>query len=130
VYALDTNTVVDFLRGAGRVTERLLGTPPAEVALPAVVLYELEVGIARAGDAERRREQLRELVARAALLPFGAREAAAAARLRTELESRGEPIGPLDTLIAGTAIACGAILVTRNTREFGRVLGLRIEDWY
>ena len=59
-----------------------------------------------------------------------AREAAAAARLRTELESRGQPIGPLDTLIAGTAIACGAILVTRNTREFGWVLGLRIEDWY
>jgi tRNA(fMet)-specific endonuclease VapC len=130
VYALDTNTVIDFFRGAGRVAERLLATPPGDVAIPAVVLYELEVGIARAANAERRREQLRELSARAALLPFRAPEAEASARLRTELERRGEPIGPLDTLIAGTALARGAILVTHNTREFGRVPGLRIEDWF
>jgi tRNA(fMet)-specific endonuclease VapC len=130
VYALDTNTVIDFFRSAGRVAERLLATPPGDVAIPAVVLYELEVGIARAANAERRREQLHELSARAALLPFGAPEAEASARLRTELERRGEPIGPIDTLIAGTALARGGILITHNTREFGRVPGLRIEDWY
>lgn len=130
MYALDTNTVVDFFRGAGRVAERLLATPPIEVAIPAIVLYELEVGIDRSGNVERRREQLRELVSRSALLPFGFREAAASARLRSELERRGEPIGPLDTLIAGTALAHGATLVTHNTREFGRVTGLSVEDWY
>jgi tRNA(fMet)-specific endonuclease VapC len=130
VYALDTNTVVDFFRGAGRVAERLLATPPIEVAIPSIVLYELEVGIARSGNVERRREQLRELVTRSALLTFGPREAEASARLRTELERRGEPIGPLDTLIAGTALARGAMLVTHNTREFGRVPGLQIVDWY
>lgn len=130
MYALDTNTLVDFFRGSGRVAERLLATPPNEIALPAVVLYELEVGVDRAGNVERRREQLHDLVALAATLPFGASEAETAARVRNELERRGEPIGPLDTLIAGTALAHGAILVTRNTREFGRVQGLRIEDWY
>ena len=35
-----------------------------------------------------------------------------------------------DTLIAGTVLAHGAILVTRNTREFGRVKRLRLENWY
>lgn len=130
MYALDTNTVVDFFRGTGRVADRLLATPPADVAIPSVVLYELEVGIERAANAERRRGQLHELTARAALLPFGAPEAEASTRLRTELERRGEPIGPLDTLIAGTALARGAILVTHNTREFGRVTGLRVQDWY
>jgi tRNA(fMet)-specific endonuclease VapC len=33
-------------------------------------------------------------------------------------------------LIAGTAKACNATLVTRNTREFKRVQGLVLEDWY
>lgn len=41
----------------------------------------------------------------------------------------GTPIGPSDTAIAGHAIAVGAVLVTNNTREFGRVPGLKLEDW-
>jgi predicted nucleic acid-binding protein len=39
------------------------------------------------------------------------------------------PIGPYDVLIAGQAVARNMILVTHNTEEFGRVPGLRIEDW-
>ena len=49
--------------------------------------------------------------------------------VRASLEQKGRPIGPLDTLIAAHALALDAILVTHNTREFGRVKGLRIEDW-
>ncbi|MCI0344149.1 MAG: VapC toxin family PIN domain ribonuclease, partial [Chloroflexi bacterium] len=39
------------------------------------------------------------------------------------------PIGPLDTLIAAHAQAINATLVTSNEREFGRVAGLRVENW-
>lgn len=64
------------------------------------------------------------------VLPFGPREARCAAGVRADLEEVGTPIGPIDTLIAGTALAHGAILVTRNVREFERVPGLRVEDWF
>lgn len=50
-------------------------------------------------------------------------------RLRWALERAGRPIGPLDTIIAAHSMALGAILVTNNAREFGRVNGLRCEDW-
>jgi tRNA(fMet)-specific endonuclease VapC len=63
-------------------------------------------------------------------LPFGAAEAHAAARIRLDLEKAGQPIGPMDLLIAATAVEQGAILVTHNAREFRRVRGLRAEDWY
>ena len=53
-----------------------------------------------------------------------------AAEIRHALERRGQGIGPLDTLIAATAIASNAMLVTRNVREFGRVPGLKLIDWY
>ena len=46
-----------------------------------------------------------------------------------ELETKGVVIGPIDLLIAGTAISRGAVLVTSNTREFSRVKGLRLSDW-
>ena len=51
-------------------------------------------------------------------------------RARARLEGLGTPIGPLDTLIAGTALAHRAVLVSRNIREFGRVAGLEVVDWY
>lgn len=39
-------------------------------------------------------------------------------------------IGPIDILIAGTALSHGATLVTHNTGEFERIEGLSLVDWY
>lgn len=112
------------------MAEHLLAVPPSRIGIPAVVLYELEVGLAKSPAGERRQEQLAALAAEAILLPFGGDEARAAARVRISLERIGQSIGPLDTLIAGTALAHGATLVTRNLGEFSRVDGLTVESWY
>ena len=64
------------------------------------------------------------------ILPFDLQATERAARLRLQLEAMGEKIGPLDTLIAGTALAHDAILVTHNFNEFSRVPGLQVEDWF
>jgi tRNA(fMet)-specific endonuclease VapC len=130
MYVLDTNTIIYFFRGDGRVAERLLATSPAHIAVPAVVVFELETGIAKSSDSAKRRGQLDQLLQVVAVLPFGVEEAKAAATLRAQLEMAGTPIGPMDTLIAGTAVAHRGVLVTRNVREFGRVAGLAVEDWY
>ena len=130
IFALDTNTLIYFFKGIGQVSERMLSTPPSDIAIPAVVLYELEVGIARSSSSDRRRAELDELTEVVNLLPFGRAEARAAAAVRADLERFGKPIGPLDTLIAGTALANRSILVTHNTGEFGRVPNLEIVDWY
>ena len=45
------------------------------------------------------------------------------------LRSKGTPLEDADILIAGIAIANDAVLVTRNTKHFARVEGLRLEDW-
>ncbi len=130
MYVLDTNSVVFFFKGEGRVGERLLETKPLDVALPAIVLYELEVGVLRSGAPGRRRQQLDTLLDATRVLPFGPSEARVAAQIRADLQRSGEGIGPLDTLIAATALAHRATLVTHNTREFRRVRGLGLEDWY
>lgn len=70
------------------------------------------------------------LLSRVAVLPFNAQEAEIAAKIRAQLELIGTPIGPYDMLIAGTTLSANAVLVTHNTKEFSRVEGLRIEDWF
>jgi tRNA(fMet)-specific endonuclease VapC len=62
-------------------------------------------------------------------LPFDDRCAEEAAQIRADLAAQGKPIGPHDILIAATARAHDAVLVTHNTSEFARVTGLRLEDW-
>ena len=65
------------------------------------------------------------------ILHFNEKEAVESAKIRAELEKKGTPIGPLDTLIAGTALAQPqGVLVTHNTKEFGRIKSLQVVDWY
>lgn len=130
MFVLDTNTLVYFFRGEGNVVERLLRTPPSEIAVPTIVVFEIEAGLARLTSPARRRAQLDALLAVVRILPFGLAEARQAAKVRAQLEAAGTPIGPMDTLIAGVALAAKAVLVTRNVREFGRVKGLVLENWY
>lgn len=127
---LDTNTLIYFFKGQGNVAERLLSAPRSQLLLSSVVLYELETGIAKSTDSKRRRQQMETLANAMTIAPFGKEEARMAAKLRATLEKAGTPIGPEDTLIAATALAQRATLVTHNTREFSRVPGLKLEDWY
>lgn len=130
MYVLDTNTLIYFFKGVGNVSDRLLSTPPVEIGIPAVVVFELEAGIRISKSPQRRRTQLQEFLSLTTLLRFGLSEAASAAQIRVDLQRKGVPIGPYDVLTAGTALANHGILITHNTREFSRIDGLKIEDWY
>ncbi len=127
---LDTNTLIYFFKGMGAVAENLFSISPQLIGIPAIVLYEIEYGIALSSSPAKRRKQLGELVSLVNILPFGVSEAAHAAKIRAGLEKKGHPIGPYDVLIASTALAVNGTLVTRNTREFKRVPNLQLADWY
>ena len=130
MFALDTDTVSYFLRGQGRVAARLSLADPASIGIPSIVLHELRCGMLRAGGDTRKRDDLESFLGAIAVLDFDARSADAAAEARLELDRQGQQIGPFDILIAGTALASGATLVTHNVREFERIRNLRLEDWY
>jgi tRNA(fMet)-specific endonuclease VapC len=50
--------------------------------------------------------------------------------IRSELEKLGTSIGHYDYLIAAHALELGATLVTNNIKEFKRVKGLKLENWF
>lgn len=130
MYTLDSNCLIYFFKGKGRVVEKFLEIPPQEISIPAVALYELGTGIEKSRFPEKSRVELDQVVSQITVLPFGLSEAKASARVRASLEKQGRPIGPIDILIAGTALSHGATLVTHNTREFERVEGLSVVDWF
>lgn len=114
----------------GNVSNILFQKPPNSIGIPTIVLYELEVGIAKSVAPEKRMQQLEALTATVTLLPFGINEVKFAATIRANLEKEGTPIGPYDVLIAATALTNNDILVTRNTKEFERIEGLQLENWF
>jgi tRNA(fMet)-specific endonuclease VapC len=130
VFALDANALIHAFKGKGQVRQNIEGTRPSDLAVPAVVAYELEVGTLRSRSPEQRRQELNRLLSMLTVLPLDLRAAERAASVRFDLERMGESIGPLDTPIAGTALAHGATLVTHNMEEFSRIPGLRLEDWF
>ena len=125
---LDTNTLIFYLKGREPVVKRLQAASPRDIAIPSVVAYEIEYGTRKSGSAQRR-AIVSNLLSGLREAPFDHSAAAEAARIRVELEARGLTIGPIDLMIAGTAISNSAALATHNTREFSRVKGLRLEDW-
>jgi tRNA(fMet)-specific endonuclease VapC len=132
-YLLDTNSLSYFFRGEGQVARHLRTLTPAQIGIPVPVLYESRHGMLRLSSGARQTALLSALnraVETMDVVSFDASAAEAAARIRTQLEGLGIGIGPIDVQIAGIAVAQSATLVTRNVREFSRVEGLALENWY
>jgi tRNA(fMet)-specific endonuclease VapC len=130
LYLPDTNALSAYMRGANaalvaRTQEAFLRN---ELRLSVIVLAEREFGVLKGGGAalRRRLQALEELLP---IEPFTREDARRYATIRLHLESRGQGIGPFDTLIAAQALRLKATVVTRNTREFSRVPDLRVENW-
>ncbi len=127
-YLLDTNACIALLNGKPpSLVDRVRRHTPSEFGLPSPVTYELYYGAFKSKYTNRNLALL-DLIA-FEVVPFDAADARAAGAVRANLEAIGRPIGPLDTLIAGQALARRLILVTANTQEFVRVEGLHCEDW-
>ena len=124
---LDTDIVVDILRGREDVLRQLSARSPDAVGLTTMTVAELRYGALVSRDATRNMAEVERFIAQVRVLSFGRRSAAIHARLRQAL--RANPIGPNDLVVAATTLAFGAALATANRREFSRVPGLTVEDW-
>jgi tRNA(fMet)-specific endonuclease VapC len=130
LYHLDTSTVVLFLRAKSpKLRAKINSVSPGQLAVSQVVRAELLVGCLKSQRPAVHREQVDRFLANVTTADLDASCADHYAEIRTGLESAGNVIGPNDLLIAATARAAGAILVTANEKEFRRVPGLKVENW-
>ena len=130
MYLLDTNVCIHLLNQKHPgILQHFQQHSPAEIALCSIVKAELLYGARHSQRVQDNLQLLAKFFAPLVSLPFDDRCAEEAGLICADLAGQGNPIGPNDLLIAATARAHDAVLITHNSGEFSRVTGFRMEDW-
>ena len=132
MFLLDTNTCIFLINqkpGYERILQRMDGLEYGQVVISSISAGELHYGVAASARPEQNQVKLARFLAAFEVIPFDEAASRHYGALRAHLKRLGTPIGPLDTLIAGHALALQAIVVTNNLGEFNRVPALDVVDW-
>jgi tRNA(fMet)-specific endonuclease VapC len=130
LYMLDTDTASHLVRGRTPTLDaRVAAVPPGQVCISAVTRGELLYGLKLKEGAHRLAQVVEQFLSRVRCLPWDETAATCFATVAAELHKAGTPIGGMDAMLAGHAMAVGAVFVTHNGRHFDRVPGLLVENW-
>jgi tRNA(fMet)-specific endonuclease VapC len=133
VFLLDTNIVSEIVKRApeAKVLARLNSEPPASLHLSSVTVFELRFGAARSAKPASLWARIqRDILGRFQVLPFTEQDALAAADLMAPLVGSGQNLALQDIWLAGVAVGRNLTFVTRNRRDFNRITGLKVENWF
>lgn len=126
---LDTHICSYILRRhPAEMIERFATLDRSALWLSAIVAAELRFGAQKLGS-PRFASAVESWLTGFDLRPWPLEAAHHCARIRVELERRGQPIGGMDLMIAAHALAEDSVVITNNAREFHRVPGLAVEEW-
>lgn len=100
-----------------------------QIGISSITVSELNYGVAKSQKKKQNAKRLEEFLTPFKILPYDENASRYYGIIRSELESQGNVIGPLDMLIAAHAISENLILVTNNEKEFQRIKSLKVENW-
>ena len=129
-YMLDTNICIYAIKHKPpSVIKNFMSHDPDDLCISSITYAELMHGVEKSQAVDKNRIAMALFLSPITILDFDSYAAEEYGKIRADLERKGTPIGPMDMLIAGHAKSEGLIVVTNNTREFSRVVGLSLEDW-
>ena len=129
-YLLDTNICIYLIkRKPPEVLQRFRQLQPGSVFISSVTTSELYYGAQKSQRVQTNLEALNNFLLPFRIVDYDESASFLYGELRADLEKRGQPIGPLDMMIAAHALSLDVPLVTNNTKEFERVKGLKLENW-
>jgi tRNA(fMet)-specific endonuclease VapC len=92
-------------------------------------ISELYYGAEKIRSKKRNVTVVENFISHFDIIPFDDKCCKIYGKIGNSAEKEGVPIGPMDLLIVSIGLANDLILVTNNTKEFGRIKGLKIENW-
>jgi tRNA(fMet)-specific endonuclease VapC len=128
-HLLDTNTVIYVIRKTPLAVRDQFIAHTGQLGVSCITYAELTYGVQKSQQQAMNRAALDRFCVRVELLPYSTEAAEQYGVIRSDLEARGQVIGPNDLHIAAHAKAANLTLVTNNLKEFERVDGLRLENW-
>lgn len=129
-YMLDTDICSYVIKRSHDVlSKRLEKIPVGDVCISVITKSELLFGVEVSPRRQQEEAALNAFLSYIEVLDFPDKASAHYAQIRASLKKSGKMIGANDLLIAAHARSLGLTLVTHNTREFGRVARLVMEDW-
>ena len=129
-YLLDTNICIYIIKKKPAIVlEKFKTFPLGSIGISAITLAELQYGIRKSSNPDKNLIALNKFIIPLEVIDFDYNATIEYGLIRAELEKKGAQIGPLDTLIGAHAKSLGLIIVTNNEKEFGRISGLKIENW-
>lgn len=99
-----------------------------KINLSIITYYEIVSGL-KHRDARKQLNAFLDFAKGSIILPLSEHSVIVSSEVYAELRKKGEPIDDIDILIAGIAIANDLVLVSHNLEDFGRIEGLKVEDW-
>ena len=129
-YLVDTDWIVDYLYGNAEARDLLVALRPEGLTISIITFLEIYEGIYLSRNPRRAEGAFRLLLQDIGVRPISRTVARYAARVRGQLRRQGAQINhrALDLIIAATAIAHNLELVTRNTKDYNDVPGLRLNQ--
>ena len=129
-YLLDTNICIYIIKKKPeKVFNKFRNISFGSIGISSITLAELQYGVMKSSNPGKNQEALERFIPPLQIFEFGFDQTLVYGQIRAELERKGTPIGPLDTLIASHAVSLDLILVTNNMREFKRIPDLQLENW-
>ena len=127
-YLLDTNICIHYFKGEFELQDKIQSIGFKNFAISEITLAELIYGSEKSQKTRKNLKVVEGFADKIEILPiltclklYGKEKA--------RLRSLGKTIGDLDLFIGSTAIVNEMVMVTRNTREFKRLKGIRVENW-
>lgn len=125
-FLLDTDRVVDWLRGRSDARELVLFLAGDGIAISLMTYGEIYAGIFRGGGRPVKENAFLDFLREAQVLPLDEAIMRRFGQVQANLRDTGQGIGVPDVLIAATALHHDLTLVTRNLDHFRRVPDLKI----
>jgi len=128
-YLLDTNVCIYLMKGNSEILESFIKKRKSGIGISSVSAAELYYGVYNSAFIEKNSLNLANFLIGLTILEFDSGAAVEYGRIRAYLRKNGSPIGLMDMLIAAHAKSEDLVLVTNNVGEFGRIEGLRLDNW-